>query len=194
MLTKANKRQSSEHTKSFTPGIYAYQGGTLLPLRTNIYPDKSYGSSWIHSSICSGLAAEVRQVQAAQYGISDLKKADAMQKSSRQAEAEVGPQHFGVTRAWKLREDINKRRRTTSDEQTAVIVRSIPRNHQRRTVCQKDTALTEQEQHTLRESKILPHVSIAKPILVSHTLHNFVQRRVDTHVGIHSIEVGGNAD
>ena len=92
-------------------------------------------------------------------------KADDMQKSSRQAEAEVGSQKFGATRAWKLREDIYKRRRSTSDAHKAVIVRSAPFNPQRMAVFQHEPALLNEDE-TSRQSRTI--ATALQDLFLSH--------------------------
>ena len=186
---KRQRRDNPETTLSSDNSLNS--GATRAPKLREEIDDNT------QQHVLARLAAEKRQVKAAQHGIGDVKKADDMQKSSRKAEAEIGSQTFGASRAWKLREDIAKRTRLShgaSDALQGVIVPSAPLHPQSMTQFQNAPALTERRRRILRESKLLPHVSIARPIPVSCTLHHFVQRRFENQIGIHSMEVGGNGD
>ena len=92
--------------------IYAWQ--LRLPRRYETPIEYRYSPGqviWVklhtQQHIFASLAAEQRQVKAAQDGIGDLRKADDTQESARTAEAEVGSPNCGATRAPKLREEID---------------------------------------------------------------------------------------
>ena len=149
------------------------------------------------------LAAERRATAEVQRGIGDMEHVRSMQAS-----AASRKDIFGEAAASKLRENLKRKRALsgtpittpshaaqTQDSATpaAVLVPSVTPTT-RNVVFADALVLTHHRRQILKDSHLLPHLIVARPMPVSRTLHRFLQHRFRYNVDIHSLEVGGDGD
>jgi hypothetical protein len=149
------------------------------------------------------LAAERRATAEVQRGIGDMEHVRSMQAS-----ASSRKDIFGEAAASKLRENLKRKRALSGTPITtpshaaqtqesatpaAVLVPSVTPTT-RSVVFADALVLTHHRRQILKDSHLLPHLIVARPMPVSRTLHRFLQHRFQNNVDIRSSEVGGDGD